>query len=139
MPSGAAMAVPRQTHFLRWMAESHDFGRSCEMEAALFLERTGWRIVARNYRFGHREIDLIAERDGITAFVEVKARRGDRYGHPLVAITGWKRREIEAVARHWIARHGRPGNTYRFDAIAVTQDPAAARRIEHTPDAWRLG
>jgi putative endonuclease len=131
------MAVPRRILFLHSMAESHDFGRSSEMEAAQFLERSGWCVLARNYRFGHREIDLIAERDGITAFIEVKARRGDRYGHPLAAITGWKRREIEAVARHWIARHGRPGNIYRFDAIAVTEDPAAVRRIEHTPDAWR--
>ena len=131
------MAAPARTIRCIRMSESHVFGRSCEALAAEHLEAHGWQIVARNYRFGRREIDLIAERGGITAFLEVKGRSGRRYGHPLEAITALKRREIGAVARHWIARHGRAGAVYRFDAIAVVRGPAGACG-EHGEDAWRL-
>jgi len=115
----------------------HEFGRECEAIAARSLIAAGWRIVARNYRFGHREIDLIAHRCGVIAFVEVKGRRGTGYGHPLEAITARKRDEIRRVAEHWIARHGRAGHTYRFDAFAVTRIGGTVR-VEHLEDAWRL-
>ncbi len=120
------------------MARSHDFGRACEAAAAGFLEAAGWVIVARNYRSGHREIDLVARRGRVIAFVEVKGRRGAAFGHPLDAITPLKRREIAAVARHWIARFGQPSLTYRFDAVAVIPGGDGAHRIEHVADAWQL-
>jgi len=120
------------------MAGAHEFGRTCETLAAESLRDAGWSIVARNYRFGHREIDLIARRGCTVAFVEVKARRGAGYGHPLEAITWRKRREISAVARHWIERSGRPGDVFRFDAIAVTRIGCSTPVIEHVEDAWRL-
>jgi len=100
--------------------------------------REGWHIVERNYRFGHREIDLIVRRADVIAFVEVKGRRGPDFGHPLEAITRLKRREIERVARQWVARHGEAGQTYRFDAVAVMIGGDGAIRVEHAPDAWRL-
>ena len=120
------------------MGAAHEFGKTCEALAAESLRRRGWRVVACNYRFGHREIDLIVRRDGTVAFVEVKARRGTGYGHPLEAITWRKRREIAVVARQWIERFGAAGDTFRFDAIAVTQAGGKTPVIEHVEDAWRL-
>ena len=58
------------------MAESHDLGRWGEELAAAELTRRGWIVLARNYRLGHREIDLIARRGAVVAFVEVKTRAG---------------------------------------------------------------
>ena len=120
------------------MADSHRLGLSGEDLAARHLEGEGWRIVARNYRFGHREIDLIARRGRTVAFVEVKTRSRLRWGHPLLAIDARKRAEIERVARVWVERHGRAGDEYRFDAIAIVRSGEGALRIEHVPDAWRL-
>ena len=120
------------------MADPHEFGKHCEALAAESLIAAGWRIVARNYHFGRREIDLIASRNRVIAFVEVKGRRGDGYGHPLEAITRGKREEIRRVAEHWIARYGQPGQTYRFDAIGIRRDTRADQVIEHVEDAWRL-
>jgi putative endonuclease len=120
------------------MARSHDFGRACEHLAARYLEERGWRILERNYRCGHREIDLIARREDCVAFVEVKGRHAAWQGDALEAITWRKRREIERVARQWLARFGRPGLTCRFDAIAVRVGHAGQREIEHVPDAWRI-
>lgn len=104
--------------------------------AARHLVRAGWTVVNRNFRVGHREIDLVARRGEVVAFVEVKTRTGLGYGHPLEAITARKRREIQQVAATWIERHGAEGDVYRFDAVAVLMRGGEAR-LEHVEDAWR--
>jgi putative endonuclease len=111
-----------------------------EALAARHLEQAGWRILGRNVRVGRKEIDLVARRGGVVAFVEVKTRAGPGYGHPLEAITWKKRREIQQVASAWIERHGsRAFATYRFDAVAVhVAAGGAPPRIEHVEDAWRM-
>jgi putative endonuclease len=120
------------------MGEAHELGRRGEALAARILRARGWTIVDRNYRAGHREIDLVARRGPIVAFIEVKTRTDCAFGHPLAAITRRKRLEIARVARRWLRAYGRPGDTYRFDAIAVTWPAHGMPSIEHTPDAWRL-
>lgn len=106
--------------------------------AARHLEAGGWIVLHRNFRMGHKEIDLVARRGEVVAFVEVKTRAGLGYGHPLEAITWKKRREIGRVAMAWIDRHGRPGDTYRFDAVAILVEAGREPAIEHVEDAWRL-
>jgi putative endonuclease len=106
--------------------------------AARLLERTGWAVTHRNFRMGRKEIDLVARRGEVVAFVEVKTRAGPGYGHPLEAITWKKRREIQQVAAAWIDRFGAPDDVYRFDAVAVTVLPGRAPLVEHVEDAWRM-
>lgn len=134
----SAMAPPRRAPASSRVGAPHDFGRYCEDLAAAFLTGTGWQVLERGYRFGRREIDVIARAGRTVIFVEVKGRRGPAYGHPLEAITAKKRREIEAVARQWVARYGKPGEVYRFDAVAVVLDEAGAPAVEHIADAWRM-
>ena len=119
------------------MALSHLLGIRGEEIAARHLEAEGWRVLERNFRFGRKEIDLIVRRGRTVAFVEVKTRARLRWGHPLFAIDGRKRAEIERVARVWLARHGRSGDEFRFDAIAIYRDEDGALCVEHVPDAWR--
>lgn len=114
---------------------THDVGRHYETLVASALEARGWVVVDRNVRFGRREIDLIIRRDRLVVFVEVKARRGPGCGDPLEAITRRKQRDIEAVARWWIDRRGRPDDDYRFDAVAVRHERGVTR-FEHVEDAW---
>lgn len=119
---------------------AHSLGRWGEHHAARFLERRGWSVVARNYRFGRREVDLVVRRRGVMAFVEVKTRAGEGFGGAAGAITWRKRREIEAVAAHFLATRD-PGDVQlRFDAVAVTVPRRGGPvRVEHIPDAWRPG
>lgn len=119
------------------MARSHDTGDRGERLAAELLGRRGWRILARNWRFGHKEIDLVAEREGTVAFVEVKARSGTAFGHPLEALTARKRADLATAARGWVARNGRAGEAYRFDAVYVLRTPRGVE-VRHVEDAWRL-
>lgn len=118
----------------------HALGRWGEERAARFLEERGWTVLERNYRFGRREVDLVVRAGGLLAFVEVKTRAGRGYGPPQEAITALKRREIESVARHFLARHGLQDAEVRFDAVAITVLRREERvEIEHLEDAWRPG
>jgi putative endonuclease len=117
---------------------AHSLGAVSEAVAADFLVRHGFRILARNYRVNRKEIDIIAQRADVIAFVEVKARGGRGYGHPCEAITWKKRREIAHVANAWITRFGTPALVYRFDAIAITWQ-GSLHTIEHIENAWLAG
>ena len=95
-------------------------------------------MLASNYRFGRREVDLIASRGGVIAFVEVKTRAGPGFGRPEESISARKRREIELVAREFTVRRGLVGRPVRFDVIAVELERGGLR-CEHIEDAWRPG
>jgi len=119
------------------VGRSQELGSRGEDLAASHLHGRGWQIVERNWRFHHKEIDLVARRGDVIAFVEVKTRGARPLGHPLDTITAAKRRDLAIAARGWIASRGRPGDSYRFDAVAVLRDPDGVR-VEHVEDAWRL-
>jgi putative endonuclease len=116
-----------------------ELGIRGERLAAEYLEALGYTVLSRNYRWGRREVDLIVRLGRVVAFVEVKTRAGDGFGHPLEAITALKRREVERVAIHWQRRNGRARQQYRFDAVGVLLRRGARPIIEHVPNAWRLG
>jgi putative endonuclease len=118
----------------------HELGRWGERTAERHLVRRGWRVLARNHRFGRREVDLIVSRGGVLAFVEVKTRAGEGFGSPAEAVTALKRREIETVAAH---NHAHPAGSWagvRFDVVSIVRDTPSGRvRVEHVEDAWRPG
>jgi putative endonuclease len=112
-------------------------GLAGERVAARWLLRDGWVLVAHRFRSGRRDVDLIVRRGDTVAFVEVKARRGDRFGGPVEAVHARKQRELGRVARVWVDRHGVPGEQYRFDVVGVLM--AGDRvRVRHVPDAFPL-
>src|SRR5213595_1654350 len=105
-----------------------------EEQAIAYLKTKGWHVVAHRFRVGRAEIDLVARRGRLVAFLEVKVRRGEGFGTPFEAVTGQKRREMVKVARGWIDRHGQPGDIYRFDCIGLQNN-----KLEHLEDAFRPG
>jgi putative endonuclease len=113
------------------------FGELGERIAERWLRERGWRIVQRRFRSGHRDIDLVVERDGLVAFVEVKARHGLEFGGPVAAVDWRKQKELGRSARVWIDRHGRPMESYRFDVVGVLVSGDRVR-IRHVADAFSL-
>jgi putative endonuclease len=113
------------------------FGELGERIAERWLVRRGWRLVQRRFRSGHRDIDLVVERDGTIAFVEVKARKGVEFGGPVQAVDHRKRRQLERSAMVWIDRHGREAESYRFDVVGVLLSGATVR-VCHVENAFGL-
>jgi putative endonuclease len=99
---------------------TQQLGRDGEAQAARFLEARGYRIVARNVRAGRAEIDLIARRGPLLAFVEVKSRRSERYGGGAEAVDERKQRRIRRGAAAWLAERSieaRGARHIRFDVV----------------------
>ncbi len=109
-----------------------------ERAALAWLIACGWEVEAHRFRLGRHDIDLIMRRGGIVAFVEVKTRRGHACGTPLEAVGRRKQSTIGRVAELWRLRYGRPGDSYRFDVVAVDELEAGRMEIQHLEDAWRL-
>jgi putative endonuclease len=116
----------------------HLLGRLGERLAAEHLERLGYRILARNHRTRHGELDLVAA-DGVTlVFCEVKARR-DGPGSPWESLTAAKQVQVRAMAREFLASvRDRPrSERIRFDAIGVVIDAAGRLvRLDHLEGAF---
>ncbi len=117
------------------MNARQQFGRAAEVAAAQHLRRRGWRIVGQNVRIGRGELDLIARRAGVLAFVEVKARRSHTCGTPEDAVDARKRQRIARLASLWLAARPwamRGVDEIRFDIISVdaTTAPAQLRHLE---------
>jgi putative endonuclease len=110
-----------------------EFGLQGERVAEKWLQSRGWKVLQRRYRSGHRDIDLVAQREDLVVFVEVKARMGSDFGDPVEAVNWKKRGELVRSACTWIDRHGRPGEVYRFDIIGVlvAGDRVRVRHVEN--------
>lgn len=85
--------------------EARLLGKWGERLVAEDLRRHGWKIKETNYRCRMGEIDLIAEKGGYLAFVEVKLRKSDRYGQAKEAVTGEKQRKLRAAAELYLMEH----------------------------------
>jgi putative endonuclease len=110
-------------------------GNIGERLAAQFLEKQGYEIVARNYRYHKSEIDLIARRENWVLFIEVKTRSSTDYGQPEDFVTGQQVNRIYDAAEDWIFANDWEGDI-RFDIITVKlgnelRDPI----IQHFEDA----
>jgi putative endonuclease len=125
-----------------WTDPRHLLGVDGEMAALEFLLDKGYRILEHRYRVGRWEVDLIAERDGLVVFVEVKTRSGMAFGRPAEAVTARKQRELIKVARAWEDRSRRRDRAIRFDVVEVLRSRnggvVVVRHIESAfrPD-WR--
>ncbi len=115
---------------------SRALGEEGERRAAEVLEAAGYRIVATNARAGHDEIDIVARDGDAWAFVEVKSRRGDRYGAPDEAVTPSKQAKLLRAARAWMEANGIEDADWRFDVVTVRFQDGAPPRIEIIPNAF---
>ena len=110
------------------------FGGEGERAACGYLRKKGWTIVECNVRRGRGEIDIVARRRELTAFVEVKRRSSLRYGRPAEAVNWEKQRRIAGAAALYMQENGI--EKVRFDVIEILPDEI--RHIESAFDATDL-
>lgn len=97
-------------------------GRSAEDDAVGWLERQGYRPIARNARTVAGEIDLVADEAGTLCFVEVKARATARFGPAVAAVGATKQRRLMRAAAAWLAMHPTDAPC-RFDVVGLDAGP----------------
>ena len=94
-------------------------GRNAEAAAADYILSDGFKILAKNWRTRWCEIDVIAQKDKIIHFIEVKYRISDSHGSGFEYITPRKLNQIKFAARFWTAQNGWDGD-YRIIAAEVS-------------------
>ena len=114
-------------------------GAEGERRAADYLTRRGYRIVARNVRAGGVELDLIARRGPLVAFVEVKTRRSREYGGGDEAVDARKRARLVRGAAAWLREHGRGVRRTRLDVIVCEWKSGSGWQIRHWEGAFDAG
>jgi len=110
----------------------NEAGARAEDLCAELLRRAGLRILARNWRCRHGEIDLVAEEGATLVFAEVRYRREARFGGAAESITEAKRARLVAAARLYLS--GRPERECRFDVLLL--DSLVGGRIHWIRNAF---
>lgn len=116
------------------MAIHNTYGKIGEDIAATFLEKQGYTIRHRNWRWNRKELDIVAQKDGILVFVEVKSRRNDVFGLPEDAVNERKIRHIVASADAYIKKFSMDCPV-RFDIISIIGDEKEYD-VQHIEDAF---
>ena len=99
------------------------FGKKGEELARNFLVKQGFAILESNFRYSKiGEIDIIAQKENLIIFVEVKSRHSDRFGGALYSISSKKKQSLKKTAQYYITHSNNNDITYRFDMISVRED-----------------
>lgn len=106
-----------------------DVGKMAEQAVADDLIRQGYTILGRNWRTKYCEVDIIASRDEVVWFVEVKYRTTALFGDGLEYIGPSKINHLQRAASLWVTQHGYNGE-YTLGAVAVGGDNLIGELIE---------
>lgn len=108
-----------------------DIGKQYEQEAVRYLEKTGYKIVEQNFKLlPIGEIDIIAKKDKIIVFVEVKYRKSKNFGFPFEFVTKSKQKKVIKTALCYIKKNKIKADI-RFDIISI-----CGNDIEHIKNAF---
>lgn len=109
-------------------------GNEGEEKAASFLIQNGYKILERNYRYKHSEIDLIVQKENWLVFVEVKTRTSHRFGYPEEFVDEKKADKILEGAEQYLFENNWQGNV-RYDVIAISIKKGITE-VNHFEDAF---
>jgi putative endonuclease len=117
------------------MSDASELGKIGEKLASEHLEKNGYKILARNYKFTSKaEVDIVASKDGHIIFVEVKTRISNYLNDPALMVPLKKQKQIIKAADEYIKEHD-IDMPWRFDIISIVVN-SKERKIEHIEDAF---
>lgn len=109
-------------------------GREGENLAAEYLEKKGYQVLEKNYRFKKSEVDLICQKDGLLIFVEVKTRSSRIFGQPESFVSDTQKIAIIRAAEQYML-DADWSNDLRFDIVAIISNQSE-EEILHLKDAF---
>lgn len=117
------------------MTPSDELGKKGEEIAVGYLKKEGYKILARNWFYDHKEIDIIARQGEEIVVVEVKTREGDYFEEPWEAVSTRKIRNLVEAADAWLNQRNIDLET-RFDVISIIFSDDVHYELTHFPGAF---
>ena len=117
------------------MTPPDELGKKGEEIAASYLIKNGYKILARNWFYDRKEIDIIAQQNDEIVIVEVKTREGDYFEEPWEAVSNRKIRNLVDVADAWLNQKKIDKET-RFDVISIIFSDDVNYELTHFQDAF---
>ncbi len=106
-------------------------GKWGEEQAVEYLSARGYKVLERNVHCTHGEIDIVASKDGLLVFIEVKTRRSHTFAYPEDSVTHRKQVYMLSAAEEFLQAHPESGDSWQFDVIAVEGKPGWKAQIAH--------
>ncbi len=98
------------------------FGSYGEELAAQYYKKLGYKIIGKNFRTRQGEIDIIAQKQNLIVFVEVKARAQNSIAQPCEFVDYKKQKKIILAAKYYIAKTKDITSFFRFDVVEIIKD-----------------
>jgi putative endonuclease len=117
------------------MIPPDELGSKGEEIASAYLINEGYKILARNWFYDHKEIDIIAQQGNEIVIVEVKTREGDYFEEPWEAVSAKKIRNLVEVADVWLNQQKIDLET-RFDVVSIIFSDDVNYELTHFPGAF---
>ena|SRR5690554_5402731 len=118
------------------MAAKHlHTGRLGEEIACEYLQKKGYQIIHKGWRYKHLEVDVIIHDGPVLVFVEVKTRSKNIYGMPYEAVDWKKQRKLDRAANIYISKTKHEGDI-RFDIISIVINKEKKPDLLHIKDAF---
>lgn len=114
---------------------NQETGKIGEDIAAEYLISKGFKIIARNWRFKHYEVDIIASKNNLLHFIEVKTRNTLNYGYPEESISREKMKHLKNAAAAFQFQHSK-WKYIQFDALAIQLKFGLAKEIYFIEDIY---
>lgn len=120
------------------MSDHLKTGQIGEEIARTHLIASGYEVLESGYRYKRVELDLVVRKEECLVFVEVKTRRGKGFGHPSLAVSVSKERNIAKAAQAYMRQVNHTWEV-RFDIVAILLYPDDTFDLEHLEDAFFPG
>jgi putative endonuclease len=122
----------------RAKAEHLERGELGELAAKKFLQKSGLKFLAANFRSARGEIDLVFRDDDCLVFVEVKTRSSEEWTRPAAAVNARKKRLLSLTAFDYLRLLDNPQVKFRFDIVEVLLNTGEVREVRHLPNTFTL-
>jgi putative endonuclease len=113
-------------------------GESGERAAKKFLQQSGLKFLAANFRSTRGEVDLVFRDGDCLVFVEVKTRSSEEWTRPAAAVDARKRKLLSQTALDYLKLLKQPAVKFRFDIVEVLLAEGTVREIRHLPNTFSL-